>query len=211
MGTMLSLFAAGLLFIGLGLRSLFRRRLLRGGLNGLFGVCLALSGGLLALLMMNVQTYRQLTREIVLAEVSIGQATPDGVPLNLKTENSEQSYLVHSPEWRLDARFLKWKPWVSILGKDPLVRLERLEERGPGASSLRALQGYDLVRDERWLDDLLSQASRHAGLIDSLYGSSVYMPVRPGARYQVLASVSGLLARPVNTGGREAVIEWSAH
>jgi len=208
---MLLLSAAGLLFIGLGLRSLFRRRLLRAGVNGLFGACLALSGGFFALLMMNVQTYRQLTREIVLAEVSIGQATSAGVPVSLKTENFEASYLVHAREWRLDARFLKWKPWISILGKDPLVRLERLEERGPGGSQPRPLQSYDLVQDERWLDDLLSQASLHAGLIDSLYGSSVYMPVRPGARYQVLASVSGLLARPANAGGREAIIEWSAH
>ena len=207
----LSLLFAGILLSGYAFLSLFRRRkIFSAGINGLVGFSLAMTGGFLSLLLLNIQTYHQLTREVELAEIIIGQNTGKGVPVHLVTQKQDKTYLFDAAEWRLDARFLKWKPWMSLVGKDPVVRLESLEERGSAIQPAHSLKRYDLVTGNEWLDDFVTEMSQHMGLIDSLYGSSVYMPMLNGARYQITASLSGLVARPLNREAKQAVIEWSS-
>jgi len=201
---------AGVLFFAYGIVLLHKRKPIRAGINGLLALPMILASGLLGLLMLNVQTYQQLTHEVVLADITLGEMTPSGVLVRLKADSMDKEFLTHADQWRLDARFLKWKPWMSILGKEPLVRLERVEERSFRGNADQAIKGYDLISDGRWLDAVTSALSQNMGLIDSVYGSSVYMPVRPGAAYQVSASVSGLLARPINREAQAAVIEWTS-
>jgi hypothetical protein len=205
------LFLAGILLTGYALLTLFRRRkFLSAGINGLVGFSLILAGGFFSLLLLNIQTYQQLTREVVLAEITVGQKTAQGVPIHLVSRLHDGIYQIDSDEWRLDARFLKWKPWMSLLGKDPIVRLESLEERSGRNPEQSTPKRYDLVTDSAWMDAFVSEMSQHMGLIDSVFGSSVYMPVRNGARYQITASLSGLVARPLNQQAKQAVIEWSS-
>lgn len=207
--TLLILFI-GLLFSGYAFYLLIRRRrLLAAGINGLASLPFLLLGGFFSLLLLNLQTYRQLTHEIVLAEIRIDQPTEQGVPLYLAYGERVETFYVGTPEWRLDARFVKWQPWLSLLGKEPIVRLERLEERRAASAGSSPLKGYDLVTDMLWADRMVAALTEEFGMVDSVYGSSVYMPVRPGAEYQVSATISGLVARPVNPPGRQAVIEWS--
>jgi hypothetical protein len=207
--TLLLLFT-GLLFSGYAFFLLLRRRrLLAAGVNGLISLPLLLAGGFFGMLLLNLQTYHQLTRESVLAEIRLGQPSSEGIPLHLKLADQEQTYNIRTQEWRLDARFVKWKPWLSLLGQDPAVRLERLEEREASGRGNTQLKSYDLVLTTAWVDKTISELSEKIGLVDSVYGSSVYMPAIPGAEYQVTASISGLVARPTNRDGRGAVIEWS--
>ncbi len=206
----LLLLCIGLLFTGYAFFLLLRRRrLLAAGMNGLAALPFLLIGGFFSMLLLNLQTYRQLTHEIVLAEVRLGQATDQGVPLRLAYTDRVETFYIRSPEWRLDARFVKWKPWLSLIGKEPIVRLERLEERRGTSGIEPGLNRYELVMDPMWADEMVSTVSEEFGLVDSVYGSSVYMPATPGAEYQVSASISGLVARPVNPSGQKAVIEWS--
>ncbi|MCU7843805.1 MAG: hypothetical protein KZQ93_08200 [Candidatus Thiodiazotropha sp. (ex Monitilora ramsayi)] len=184
-----------------------RRRFLLSGVNGFLGLSLTMVGGFATLLLLNVQTYQQLTREIALAEIVIGESSLSGTSVQLVTQQSSRSFSINTPEWRLDARFIKWKPWMSLLGKTPVVRLESIAER---TSDLDVpIRRYDVARDNLWLDGFVSEISRHMGLIDSVYGSSVYMPVETGAKYEVTATVSGLLARPINPTAKKAVLDWS--
>jgi hypothetical protein len=207
----LSLFITGVLLTGYALLALFRRRrFLSAGINGLLGFSLVMAGGFFSLLLLNIQTYQQLTRETTLAEITIGQKTVDGVQIHLVSRHHDDVYFVDSPEWRLDARFLKWKPWMSLMGKDPVVRLESLEERSSGRPPDRPSKRFNLITENAWMDTFISEISQHMGLIDSVFGSSVYMPVRHGARYQITASLSGLVARPLNQQAKQAVIEWSS-
>ncbi len=198
----------GFLLIGYAFNTIFRRRrLFVGSFNGFLGSLLALAGGFASLLLLNVQTYQQLTREITLAEVSVVRSETAGSEVQLRTQQGNMRYNLDAPEWRLDARFLKWKPWLALFGKDPIVRLERLEARGkPGDLSV---QGYSLQTNNQWLDEFVSEISGQIGLVDSVYGSSVYMPMKVGAKYEVTATVSGLLARPINQTARDAVLEWN--
>lgn len=205
----LLLLAFGLLFSGYAVYLLIRRRrLLSAGINGLIGMPFLLAGGFLSLLLLNLQTYHQLTREVVLAEVSVGNPTKDGAPLRLVLRDHADTYFLQSSEWRLDAKFVKWKPWMSLFGKEPIVRLERLEDRGLSVDGLPVMNRYDLLTGGEWTDDLVSILTDQIGLIDSVFGSSVYMPAVPGAEYQVSASISGLVARPVNPVAKRAVMEW---
>lgn len=206
-----SLLFAGVFLAGYALLSQFRRRkFLSAGVNGLVGFSLAMAGGFFSLLLLNIQTYQQLTREVKLAEISVGKKTTDGVPVHLFAHKLDKTYLIDTDEWRLDARFLKWKPWMSLIGKDPVVRLESFEERNGRHHPDQALKRYDLVTERTWLDEFVTELSQDMGLIDSLYGSSVYMPIRDGARYEITASLSGLVARPLNPQAKNAVIEWSS-
>jgi hypothetical protein len=209
MGTILLLLVTGVLVFAYGIFLFFKRKPIRAGLSGLLATPMILAGGLFGMLLLNVQTYKQLTHEVILAEISIGKMTPTGVSIRLKSDSLDKEFLIRSDQWRLDARFLKWKPWMSMLGKEPLVRLERLEERGITGNMDQPINQYDLVAGKQWLDAITSALSQNMGLIDSVYGSSVYMPVRPGASYQVSATVSGLIARPANPEAKAAVIEWS--
>ena len=104
---------------------------------------------------------------------------------------------------------IKWKPWMSLLGKEPVVRLERLEERRVKSNSQVQPDSYDLVSDNRLLDQMVSVLTRELGLIDTVYGSSVYMPAEPHAKYKITASISGMVARPTNQVAEKAVMEWS--
>jgi hypothetical protein len=209
MGIITTLLALGFILLAYSVRLLFKRKPIKAGVNGLISLSLCSAGGILLLILLNVQTYQRLTHEIVLAEVLIGQKNHSGAPLSLKTDTLEREFLIRTEAWRLDARFLKWKPWLSIVGKDPLVRLERLEERSDATLYSGSLNRFDLNDDKSWLEIYSAELSQHLGLIDSIYGSSVYMPVKQGARYQIVASVSGLLARPMNNEAKAAVIEWS--
>ena len=91
-----------------------------------------------------------------------------------------------------------------------MVRLERLEERAGSTVDGARIHGYDLAAKTEWQDEIISAITERIGLIDSVYGSSVYMPAIPGAEYRITASISGLVARPLNQQAQGAVLEWSS-
>ncbi len=206
----LLLLSIGLLFAGYAFFLLFRRRrLMAASVNGFIGLPFLLVGGFFSLLLLNLQTYQQLTHEVTLAEVHVGQPSDRGLPLRLVYTGHADTFFIQTPQWRLDARFVKWKPWMSLFGKEPIVRLERLEERGVTASGREIMNRYELASTLAWTDEIISSITDQIGLIDSVFGSSVYMPAVPGAEYVVTASISGLVARPLNAPAQKAVLEWS--
>lgn len=204
------LLAIGLIFSGHAFFHLIRhRRMFSAGVNGLIAVSFLVLGGLISLLLLNLQTYQQLTKETTLAEIHMGKPTGQGIPLRLTYRDQADTYLIRTAQWRLDARFVKWKSWMTLLGKEPVVRLERLEERGEVADGRTIMNRYDLISNHAWTEGIISSLTEDLGLIDTVFGSSVYMPTAPGAEYRITASMSGLVARPVNKAARRAVMEWS--
>ena len=204
----ITLFVAGMILVVLSIRQIiFRRKFLRAGVNGAIGASLLIGAAFFSLLLLNLQTYVQLTKEIQLAELSVGKGTVEGTPLTLIINGNQHTYLISSNEWRIDARFLKWKPWAAVLGKEPVVRLESLSGRIKQHRD-KPERVYQLHSDYKQLEELLSYLTMRFGMVDTLYGSSVYMPTKEGARYQISATHSGLVARPVNEQGREAIYNW---
>ncbi|MCU7907128.1 MAG: hypothetical protein KZQ76_15080 [Candidatus Thiodiazotropha sp. (ex Epidulcina cf. delphinae)] len=204
----ITLLMLGILLSGIAMRQLIvKRKLLAASLNGLLGLCILLVAAFISLLLFNIQTYIQLTEEQVLAEIDVAESTEDGALLTLRIGGDHKVYRITAKEWRLDARFIKWKPWLTLLGKNPVVRLELLTGRGAGWID-DGSETFHLQSDYQMIDEIVSDLADGFGMVDSLYGSSVYMPATPGARYQVSATHAGLIARPINDQGREAVMLW---
>ncbi|MEW8297204.1 MAG: hypothetical protein AB2588_11175 [Candidatus Thiodiazotropha sp.] len=204
----LTLLIVGILLTGLAIRQLVvKRKILAASVNGLLGVVVLLVASFVSMLFLSVQSYVQLTREQLLAEVEINAADSEMNELVLTIDGERRSYPISADEWRVDARFIKWKPWVALLGKEPVVRLESLSGREAGTGS-RLIQVHNLHDDFAIVDRIVADLTDRFGMVDTMYGSSVYMPVERGARYRVSANHAGLIARPVNQEGRQAIIQW---
>lgn len=202
------LLVIGMVLIALSIRHLFLKgRLMKASVSGTIGGLSLFVAVIITLLIFNLQTYVQLTKEVDLAEVEIAKIKDNGASINLIIQGKKTNYLISAEEWRLDARFIKWKPWFTLLGKEPIVRLESIGGRFNKQVSAPT-KTYRLSHEFKQLDKLVTYLTDQFGVVDAMYGSSVYMPIKIGARYQVSATNSGLIVRPINRQGQNAVQNW---
>jgi hypothetical protein len=152
------------------------------------------------LLASNLHTFYRLTDETPIAELRF-QRTGDReyqATLSYGDFCNPEHYILYGDQWRLDARFLKWRPWANLLGFDSLYRIERLggryheilrENTGPQlAHELHPGDGIDLVA-------VMANYTGGLSPVDTLYGSSVYEEMDATYVYRVYRSQSGLLVR----------------
>jgi hypothetical protein len=203
----------GLLMLGAGLRRLWRRRLVTGGLASLTGSLLLAGATLSGGVALNLYTYHRFTREQAAAELAFRALGPQHFRVQLRDPHGQlREFELRGDEWQLDARILKWGGPAVLLGFDTVYRLERLsgrydaltqEQDGPRTvHSLAEGAGIDLWgvahRHEAWLP-----------WVDAIYGSATYLPMRDGARYAVTVSASGLVARPSDETDQKPVKTWN--
>ncbi len=207
-----SLILIGIVLIIRGISRFRLRRRLRCSIYWSSGLVTMLSGVLLLAAAANLYTYHRLTREIAVAEIEIRSTAPNSFELQItEADKPPISFTLYGDEWQLDARFLRWKSWATLLGKDPLFALERLsgrygdieQERKAARSvhSLNSKPGLDIWKYGR-------KYSQWMSFMDAYYGSSVYVPLVSGARYQVTASHSGLMVRSTNAPAAEVLKDW---
>jgi len=206
----LILFVLGSLALWAGGRRLFAGRLTGAAVRGLAGVG-AISGGIVALgVSVNLWTYYRLTAEEPVAEVRITQTAARQFELRLSPAGGEpRTYKMDGDQWQIDARLIKWKPWLRLLGQSPLYRLERLsgryasvEDEGRLPRTVHALSsdpGLDL-----WG---LARSGRFPG-VDAYYGTAAYLPLADGALYHVTVAGAGLVVRAGNDRARDALAHW---
>jgi hypothetical protein len=209
----LGLALAGLWLLMRALLRLRRRRLVSTASNGLSGLALLLAAAAIFAVAANLHTYHRLTFEQPVAELTFEAIGAGRYRATLALADSSQTrqFELVGDQWQLDARILKWTGIANLLGLDARYRLERLgarfaelERERNGPRSVYALSenpGVDLWQ--------LSQRFDWLALVDATYGSAAYLPMRDGARFEVKATQSGLVARPLNPPARQGVIEWS--
>jgi hypothetical protein len=213
-------FCLGLVLIGLlgltlflgGFRRLFHGRVGSGGLRILFGMVFLLGVAFVAAVALDLRTYLRLTYEEPVATLNFVALGPQDFRATLTDAQGQ----VHSAElrgddWQLDARVLKWKGLATVLGLDPVYRLDRLEGRyrNAGQESHDYHSVVDLSRDVGL--DFWALMRRNSGWLpwaDAAYGSATYLPMADGAQYTVSLSPTGLLARPANKQAQEAMTQW---
>jgi hypothetical protein len=204
----------GLVLFVLGLRRLWARRPITGSMQGLVGLLFMAGAALAYSVLLNLYTYERFTHETEVAEIAFRQTAPQtfNAILTPAAGGSTRSLELKGDEWQLDARVLKWRGYATLLGFDPMYRLERLsgryrdiEKERNGARTVHALgpppSGLDLWAVARaW----------HAWfpMVDAVYGNAAYLPMTDGARYEVRLTVTGLVARPLNSAADEAVRTW---
>jgi hypothetical protein len=201
-----------LLFFIAAVRRFRRRRPLSGAGHGAAGLVLLLLSVSVALLMLNLQTYRRLTVEQPAGELQLNRTGTRQFNAVLTYPTSERAnFALRGDEWQVDARVLKWRAFANLIGFDAAYRLERISGRYSRVQdeltqartvySLNPLQHFD-----PW--ELVHRYHSWIPWTDALYGSATFLPMADGALYAISVSQSGLIARPLNQAARDAVGNW---
>jgi hypothetical protein len=201
----------GVILFLLGIRRVWRRRVMTGSLEGLVGLLLLAIAALGVAISIDLYTYDRLTHESPVAEVHFQGIEPQHFWADVMMKNNTKTLDLRGDEWQIDARVLKWHGTAVLIGFDTLYRLDRLSGRYWDLSKERTRPRTVYSLSEEPGLDLWMIAKRYARWIpwvDAVYGSATYMPMVDGAHYTVSVSSSGLLARPANNIARKAVGEW---
>lgn len=203
----------GLLFWLLSVLRLRKRRFIAASGHGLTGSVLLVAAAAVGAIALNLQSYQRLTYEQPVAELAFQRIAPGQFEATLSYPDgvARQTFMVEGDEWQLDARILKWQGLATFVGLDTQFRLERLSGRfhdlqraraGPyTVHPLNTGAGLDV-----WA--LAQQHERWLPWVDATYGNATYLPMADGAVYEVRATASGLIGRPLNKRARAAVREW---
>lgn len=128
-------FVVGLLLSFAGLGRLLKLRLAAGGVRFLFGIVFLLGSFGIGFAGLNLQTYKALTKESTVAEISFDKVTgtEDTFTVTMKVgENLEQEIRETGfigDEFQLSAQVIRFSPMEQLLGSDSLYRLEVMESR----------------------------------------------------------------------------------
>ncbi len=111
---------------------------------------------------------------------------------------TSKQYIVLGDQFQLDAGFVKWKGLGVLLGFEPRYRLDRLSGRFSDLNAQNSLVtiSHNLAPDV--LFDFFDESTpqgKQGWLIDTRYGSSVYLSIDPLLQYIVFATEDGLIAR----------------
>lgn len=153
-----------------------------------------------ALVGWNLHTFNRLTDEAPIAKLRFVEMSPQHWSVELRTGDfcQPRHYRLDGDQWRLDARFLKWKPVANLFGLDAMYRIERLGGRYSNVNDENSHkpQAHD-IGDKPALDltDYLDEKWLSWSPVDTLFGSSVYESIDPAYEYTVFRSQSGLLVR----------------
>jgi hypothetical protein len=161
---------------------------------------------------LNLRTYQRLTSEAPAGELDLSRIAPHQYDAVLTFPNGAVAvFFLRGDEWQVDARILKWQASVDLLGFDTAFRLDRIsgrytkieDERGQPRTvyQLRPPDAVDL-----W--DLARRYHRWLPWVDALYGSATFLPMADKASYEISASQTGLIARPLNEAARNAISGW---
>jgi hypothetical protein len=146
------------------------------------------------------------------ASIKIKQIAPNTYQLALAEAGKQPAnFKISGDEWQLDARFLRWKSWATILGQDPMFRLERLSGRYSDIEQAKVAQrSLHALNSQAGVDvwKLGREYAEWLPFIDAYFGSSVYMPLAADGEYLVTATDSGLMVRAVNAPAKEVLKEW---
>ncbi|HEX2140283.1 MAG TPA: hypothetical protein VHG33_11290 [Woeseiaceae bacterium] len=216
MNLLIAIAAAGalltLFFLARTVSCTRRGRFLRAGGAGVGGIGSAAIATAAVMLALSLYSYERLTAEQVVARIAFTQLAPDAYQARIMVDGRlDRLYELHGEEWQMDARLVTWKPPVTVLGLDPIYKLERLSGRytdiGRERSEERTV--YDLSEASAF--DVWTVARRFPALtpgIDAYYGSGTYAPMADGARFEVSLSRDALVARPANEAARAALGTW---
>jgi hypothetical protein len=167
-----------------------------------FSMLLAVIAALLAVMLLSasIYTYHALTAEALIAELTFDQTSGRQWVAHLRTGDrcDQRDLPLFGDQWRVDAEFLKWKSWATLLGLDAQYRLDRLEGRYRTAEEqnnepniahdLGGNTAVDLV-------ELAGALGEWNFLVDATYGSSVYHDIDTTSLYSVYRTQTGIITR----------------
>ncbi|QEY15050.1 cation/multidrug efflux pump [Cellvibrio sp. KY-GH-1] len=194
-------------------RMLWQNSWFVGFCRGLFGLALLALAALIGLTAFDVYSYKQVLQEQVVATINFDRIEDQHFFAVLADkEGKEQRVELRGDQWQLDARIVKWEGYLATFGIKPAFRLERLSGRyyDIEKETMAARTAYTVHNSLYGLDiwRILNTHPDWVPVIDAVYGSATYLPMKDGALFEITLSNTGLLARPINAAAREAVAEF---
>jgi hypothetical protein len=192
--------------------NLRRRRAFRAGGAGLGFVASAAMLSAAAIVALSYYSYARLTDEQQISTLEFRRVAPHEFQARLMIDGQRDRFFnLKGDEWQIDARLVSWLPPMTVLGLDPIYRLERLSGRYSEIDREQTeVRTVHALATELPVD-IWTLARRFPVLapgVDAYYGSATYVPMADGARYDVTLSRDALVARPANDAAREAVGDW---
>jgi hypothetical protein len=209
-GLIIAVALVTVLFAG---RLLLKGKWILGWLRGMAGIALLLGSAVMAFGAFDFYSYKQLSKEQTIANISFTKIEPQKYQVSLvDSEGVEQLFELNGDLWQLDARIIKWSKLFAGAGLTPGYRLDRisgryyaLEEEKSGKRTVYELGNSKSVID---LWSWARQFGKNITIVDASYGSATYLPMEDGALFSVILSSTGLLARPLNDRAELAVNRW---
>jgi hypothetical protein len=166
---------------------------------------------LLIVVGLDFSTYQALTNQQKIFSVRINETSEGHFQLTLTSNQQQQKFKLNGDEWQIDFRLIRFTSIVTLSGIPNLFQPSRLSNRYIGIDDQKnkPLNFYSLREFEK-IDSWSYLRSYDAVLpfVDSVYGSSVYMPMADGAEYEILIGFSGLVVKSVNNNAKTAVQNW---
>lgn len=211
--TSLSAIVCGGLCIYLSCRCIGQRRAIRSTLYAILALLTLSIEAIVIFAALNIHSFQRLTSEVPVAEIRFKQIASQHyrATLHLPASESDREYILRGDEWQLDARVLKWKPPMSLLGIDNWYRLERLQGRFRDIRQARSQLPSVFELHEPAELDIAYLPEKYADYfpwLDARFGSATYLPMADDAHYSVNLGQTGLIARPLNVPARKTLKSW---
>ncbi|MDZ4759792.1 MAG: hypothetical protein SGJ21_01800 [Alphaproteobacteria bacterium] len=210
----------GVLMLVGGLGRLFQLKLFSGSLRFLFGGLTLAGAAIIGLIGLNLQTYKRLTHENLVAEVSLDQTSVSQFTATVRKADKQgvllepKDYALAGDKFRMEARVWKLQPWANVIGADAFYRLERIQGRWDDAARENSTPSTadDSIKDDAGMDVLALPFGKYTPFqqLDTTFGSGAYMPMVDGAIYEISMSQSGFVARGKNETAVNALNAWTS-
>lgn len=156
-----------------------------------------LSGLLVASMGLTILTYVRLTAEEPIAKMYFEPLGKDLFEAHLAAgEGGDVGiYEIYGDQWRIDAEFIKLKPWANVMGMDARYKLVRFEGRYRDINdeNTKPKMAYNLGQGDAL--DLMSYLAEWNFLVDAEYGSSTFTDISEDTLYTVYRTQSGIIVR----------------
>ena len=197
-----------LMFLLLGFVGVRRRRWIGATSGVLLGVTTLGLAALLLVAFVATQGYRALVREDVAAVVTTEPVAPQRFRATFeRADGQKTTYELSGDALYVDGHIVKWHPVANLLGLHTAYRLDRVAGRYENIDDERSRPRtvHPLANDQPL--DIFRLARTYAFLapiVDAEYGSATFVSGREPARFEILVSTTGLLARRVSGETRAA-------
>ena len=199
-------------FLARMIRCMRRGRLLRASGSCLSWIASLTIASIAVLMLFSYYSYSRLTAERVVSIIEFRRIADDAYRARLMVSGEQDRlFELHGDEWQMDARIVNWTAPATILGLDPIYRLERLSGRFSEIEREQTEPRTVHALTQAQAIDVWSVARRFPLLlpgVDAYYGTATYVPMVDGARYQVSLTRDALIARPANDVARNALGNW---
>jgi len=202
----------GAVFLAMAVRWRKRRHPLVGGFQSISALAFFLAAAVVGLIGSGLLGYQRLVFEQPAAELTFHLVADQDFNADITyPDGSHQQFELRGDEWQVDARVLKWTGFANLLGFNAAYRLERISGRYRDIQDERTLPRtvhllHPPDRVDTW--NITRRYQRWLPGIDALYGSATFLPMADDARFEIKVTQSGLIARPLNEPGRDAVTGW---